>query len=435
MSKNLRELQARRAKTVAAMRAITDLAAKENRDLTEAEDTEFGTHRATLEANAKSIEREELLIAAERAAGVVTVGNGQGHVEAHVRLEDDPRRGFSGLGEFLRVARSEGMNFGSPNDERLRIGASQTTFANEGTGADGGFLVPPQFASEIWTFSLDEDALLPYTDNLPVAGNGMVLPKDETTPWGTDGIRAYWQGEGTAGTPTKPKLGAMGLRLHKLMALVPVTDELIADQNALGSYLPKKVGSSVRWKTSDAILNGTGAGQPLGALSGAAALTVAKDGSQQTGTLSDTNIANMVARLPPGSLMRAIWLVNNDVLGSLYTLKNSAGYPVFAPFGGGEGAITGPAAGRMFGRPVIISQHANTFSSLGDVTLLDLSYYQTISKSSGVQVDTSMHIYFDQDLTAYRTIFRLDGQPKISAQISPNKGSNKMSPFLQLQAR
>jgi hypothetical protein len=46
-----------------------------------------------------------------------------------------------------------------------------------------------------------------------------------------------------------------------------------------------------------------------------------------------------------------------------------------------------------------------------------------------------MHLYFDADLTAFRTTFRMDGQSKIAAAINPAKGSNTLSPYVQLGAR
>lgn len=67
--------------------------------------------------------------------------------------------------------------------------------------------------------------------------------------------------------------------------------------------------------------------------------------------------------------------------------------------------------------------------------LVDLSYYQTITKAGGLQTATSMHLYFDADLTAFRTTFRMDGQSKIASAIDPAKGSSKLSPFIQLAAR
>ena len=83
----------------------------------------------------------------------------------------------------------------------------------------------------------------------------------------------------------------------------------------------------------------------------------------------------------------------------------------------------------------MVSQHANTFSSQGDVVLADLSYYQAITKAGGIQTATSMHIYFDADLMCFRFIFRMDGQSKITTAITPAKGTNKLSPFVQLAAR
>ena len=91
--------------------------------------------------------------------------------------------------------------------------------------------------------------------------------------------------------------------------------------------------------------------------------------------------------------------------------------------------------GLLMGRPIMISQHANTFSAQGDIQLHDLSYYRTITKAGGVQMATSMHLYFDADALAMRATFRIDGASKIVAPINPAKGSSTLSPFVQLAAR
>ncbi len=432
MSKKLRELQARKAQQVGALRAVTDKADAEKRDLSAEEQADFDVKSAELRATNAAIEREQLLVSEEAQLGTAAVAGTI--VSTRDNREDDPRRGFHSFGEFAQAVRMAGRRTAGV-DERLVIGAAApTTYGGEGSGDDGGFAVPPQFARDIFMLSLGEDSLVPLTDNTEVSSNSMVFPKDETTPWGTDGIRAYWQAEATAATATKPKLGTSVLRMHKLMALVPLTDELLEDTNALNGYLPKKVGDSIRWKTNDAIVNGTGAGQPLGFANAGASVTVSKDSSQSTNTLSITNLANMMAQLPGGSYRTAVWMIHNTVLGALFSL-NSSGFPYYLPFGSGQGAMSSSPFGSLLGRPVIITQHAAAFSSLGDVQLVDLSYYRTITKAGGVETATSMHMYFDADATAYRTIFRIDGQPKISAAITQAKGSNKLSPFLQLQAR
>lgn len=89
----------------------------------------------------------------------------------------------------------------------------------------------------------------------------------------------------------------------------------------------------------------------------------------------------------------------------------------------------------MKGRPIVLSEHASPFSSQSDISLLDLSYYRSITSRGGIQTATSMHVYFDADATAFRTTFRVDGGPKIENAITPPKSTNKRSPFVTLAAR
>ncbi|HUY04381.1 MAG TPA: phage major capsid protein [Rhodocyclaceae bacterium] len=430
MNKHLRELLARKAKHVAAMRAISDKANAESRDLTDEEVTAFDAEKAKAESLNAAISREQDLIEQERSAGVV-IREGADVGGLVDRAASDPTRGFSSFGEFAQAVRTGGQRNGSI-DERLTIGAAApSSYANESSGADGGFLVPPEFSNEIFTLSLGDDALLPMTDNIEVNGNGMVFPKDETTPWGTDGVRAYWQAEASLAIATKPKLSTSALRLHKLMALTPVTDELMEDARALDSYLPGLVARSIRWKTNEAILTGDGAGKPLGAFSGAAAVVVAKESGQATSTVALANITKMIARLPPGSYPKSQWLVTPDALPALFglTLGN---YPIYLPISQGA---QGSPYGTLMGRPIMVSQHASAFSAQGDIQLVDMSYYRSITKAGGIKTATSMHLYFDADATAFRATFRVDGQPKIVAPITQAKGSNTLSPFISLGAR
>ncbi|MGV1045158.1 phage major capsid protein [Limnohabitans sp.] len=449
MSKQLRELQARKATLVKDARALTDIAVSEERDMTDEELVAFNVLKAKIEAASAAIDREAALIAEEaQMANVVNVAHSAHSTISHGQkatvisvtdnLEADPKHGFKSVGDFLKTVR-QAQNPGAAIDDRLLVGSGRNavapaTFGSEGSAQDGGFLVPPQFAQEIFQLSLGEDSLLPMTDNVEITGNTMAFPKDETTPWGTNGIRAYWQGEAASAVGTKPVLGLSTLRLKKLMALVPVTDELLDDTNALSTYLPDKIATSIRWKTNESILFGSGTGLPVGCMTNATTVTVAKESGQTTQTLLAQNLAKMISRLPPGSFGKAVWIVNNDVLPALFTLM-LGNYPIYLPTGLNVGSIQVSPYGTLLGRPVFVSQHANSFSAAGDVLLADLSYYQTITKAGGMQTATSMHLYFDADLTAFRTTFRMDGQSKIAAPISPAKGSTTMSPFVQLGAR
>ena len=439
MSKQLRELQARKTTLVKEARSLTDRVAADSRDMSDEEVVAFDALRTRIDATSAAIDREAALIADEAR---ISVGSAIGPIVTDNR-EADPKRGFGSLGEFMQAV-YQADKPGKSIDGRLLLGglggmsgigaAAPGNFSNEAAGQDGGFLVPPQFSQEIFKLSLGEDSLLPLTDNVEISGNSMAFPKDETTPWGTNGIRAYWQGEAASAVATKPVLGLSTLRLKKLMALVPTTDELLDDANALTTYLPQKVALSIRWKANESILFGAGNGIPVGCMNAGAIVTVAKESGQATQTLVPQNLAKMIARLPPGSFTNAVWIVNNDVLPALFTLS-LGNFPIYLPTGLSVGGIQISPYGTLLGRPVFVSQHANTFSSQGDVLLVDLSYYQTITKAGGMQTATSMHLYFDADLTAFRTTFRMDGQSKITNPIAPAKGSNSLSPYIQLAAR
>jgi HK97 family phage major capsid protein len=432
---NKRLLQQKKAAAVAAAKALNATATAENRDLNAEELAQFDAYMKDAESLQANIERAEKMEALDKGAEVANDAT----ISVTENVANDPKGGFNFVGEFMKAVHGAHVAKiqSGPIDQRLLIGAAAPgagTYANEGSGADGGFLIPPEFGTDIFQLSLGGNSFLERTDKVNVTGNSMSFPRDESTPWGTNGVRAYWQGEVSQPGGTKPNIGYELLRLKKLMALVPVSDEMLDDSNAMASYLPKKIGASIQWKTNEAILFGTGAGLPQGAMNSGAVITVAKDSGQAASTLTAMNLANMIARLPEGSYETAEWIINNDVLPSLFTLT-LGGFPIYLPAGSGVGAIKGSPYGTLLGRPVNVSQHANTFSSVGDVMLVDLSYYQTITKASGVQTATSMHLYFDADATAFRTTFRVDGQSKISKAIDPAKGTTKLSPFVQLGAR
>lgn len=432
MSAQIRALKAEKAKHIDAAMALNAKA-----ELTAEEQGQLADHVAKAESLQARIEQAEKL--ASMSAGLSDAGGVEIGASATLtvteNLASDPKRGFKSFGEFAQAVATAQREGGLP-DQRLRIGAAAPgTAANEGSGADGGFAVPPQYSSDIFKLSLGEGSLLPLTDNTEVTGNSMVFPKTEQTPWGTNGVRAYWQAEAAQATATKLSLGTQTLRLHKLMALVPLTDELVADTNALESFLPELVGDSIRWKTNEAILFGSGNGQPLGAFNSGALITVAKESGQATLTLDRMNIAKMAARLPFNDTLRnQVWIMNNDAMPYLWTL-NSNNQILYLPYGGANGAFQNAPNGTLLGRNVITSQHAPTFSSANDVTLLDLSYYRTITKAGGMQTATSLHLYFDADALAFRVTFRIDGSPKIASPINPAKGSNQLSPFVGLAAR
>lgn len=348
--------------------------------------------------------------------------------ESDTRGEQVRTGGFAGLGEFA-LAVHKASAPGSVVDQRL-ITKAPTTFAHEGAGGSGGFLVPAQWAERLWQIVLGEESLLSRTNQIPTSRNALSLPVSQTTPWGTAGVQAYWMDEAEQVGQSRPQFEYRNLRLHKLAALVPASDELLEDAAALDAIIGNEAGRAIRYKADDAILHGDGVGKPLGLLHSAALVTVDKESEQSSDTVLVQNIVKMYARMPAPHVSRAVWLINQDVVPQLLTLTLS-GQALYMPPNG----IADSPFGTLLGRPVILSQHCRTLGETGDVIFADLSQYLALIRAEGLKAASSIHLWFDYDVTAFRFTFRLGGQPWLSAPITPANSSDELSPFVALQER
>lgn len=384
--------------------------------------------RAAVKDGISVAEFQSRLLAAKREktgkGGQITFGLG---ARCKENIEDDAKRGFANYGEFCAdVVRA---STGKQVSEKFTRAA--TTFANEASGPDGGYAIPPEFAREIASYTESEESLLAACDNTPISGNSMTFPKDETQPWGSTGISAAWEGEGVQSTPKKPALGESQLKLRKLKVLVAASEELLADAPAMSSYLVRKSGEAVDWKTQDAIINGTGAGMPLGILNAASLVSQAKETSQVADTIVAANIAKMYGRVIKGAGANLKWLINPDAFQQVVTLTLNSN-PIWIPASEG---FKGAPDGLLLGRPIVMTDACDTVGDKGDIILANMNGYRAITKAGGIELATSMHLWFDQDLMAFRVIFRMDGQPALASAVTPPNSAVTRSHFVTLDAR
>jgi HK97 family phage major capsid protein len=351
--------------------------------------------------------------------------------------DNDPGKwGFRSAGEFLNaVLKASGK--GAAVDPRLIANAVPSSVGSEGVGADGGFAVPPDFRSQIMIKVMGEDSLLSRTDQQTSSSNAFTFPKDETTPWQqSGGLQAYWESEGGLKTQSKPLLQETTVKLNKLIALVPLTDELLEDAPSMSNYVNRKVPDKINFKVNDALIRGTGAGQPLGVLNSAATVSVAEESAQVAATVVFQNIVKMWSRLAPWCRANAVWNINPDVEPMLQSLAfPNAGsgtvVPVYLPPGG----LSGSPYATLYGRPVVPMQSCSALGTVGDIILADWSQYLTIVKTGGIRSDVSIHLWFDYDLTAFRFVLRVGGQPWYTSSIVQANSALPRGAFVTLATR
>ena len=92
--------------------------------------------------------------------------------------------------------------------------------------------------------------------------------------------------------------------------------------------------------------------------------------------------------------------------------------------------------GTLFGRPIIpMMGGVKALGDEGDISLVDLSYYLSAVKTSGVKQDISTHVYFATQESAFRFSMRIAGQCPFKAPVRTENGAFDMSAFVTLEAR
>lgn len=335
--------------------------------------------------------------------------------------------GFRVLSEFMAAVRAANPAFeGGYVDDRLRA-AAPSDFNKVGGDHGEGFAIPEQHLEAIWDVVFD-DPLMQMIDPVPTAGNAVNMAKDGTTPWSSAGIQAYWTGEGQKITPSELDLDGMTLKLHKIAALVPMTDELLADAPRLENHVTRKAGEAIRYKVGDAFMWGDGVAKPLGFLSAGKFISIAKKSGQTADTIVVENVDNAFGRML-GNIGDFRWLAGADSIAVMPQLNSEARPNTYR-----EGTDSSPG-GFLRGRPVVPIEQAEELGSLGDLTLFNPRGYAAYMKTGGIKGAISIHLWFDYDLQAYRWTFRIGGQPILDAPIEKSKGKPSVGHFIGLAER
>jgi len=344
------------------------------------------------------------------------------------------RSEFNNLGDFASSVYRSGIQ-GRGFDPRL-IKNAPTSVGVEGVGEDGGYLVPDDIRTEILSSIMGEDSLLSLCDSHITHSNTFTMPADEVPPWDiSNGIIPYWKGENTQLTQSKPDIKEKTVKLNKLTALIPISDELLEDSNSLNAYLRKAVPAKFTSAINLALIQGTGAGEPQGILNCPSLVSIDKESGQSADTLDFANLVNCYSRMYGPLRKNAVWLINQDIEPQLFQMTfegTSSSIPVYLP--ASMAGVNSPTP-TLFGRPVIPTQACETLGDKGDIIFAAFSEYLVAMKAGGIKEDVSIHLWFDYDVTAFRFTLRLGGQCWWSSTISPRDGSNTMGAFITLDER
>lgn len=233
----------------------------------------------------------------------------------------------------------------------------------EGTAADGGYLVPIEYDSRLIDVLEEENIMRKLATKITTSGEHRINIAGSKPA-------ASWVEEGEALTFEDAKFSQIMMDAHKLQVAIKVTEELLYD-NAfnLEGYILNSFGRALANAEEDAFLNGESEGRPLGIFAkkggGTAAVT--------TTALTADDLIDLVYALKRPYRKKAAFILNDKLIAKIRKLKYSDGKEyIWQPtFVEGE-------PDRILGYPVYTSQ----FAPEGKIAFGDYSYYNIGDRGS-----------------------------------------------------
>lgn len=192
-------------------------------------------------------------------------------------------------------------------------------------------------------------------------------------------------------------LSAINFGAFKLIRTISITAEVEAMTiDAFESYIVTKLTDKMAIAIENAILNGTGNGQPKGILTEAniTKVTYTKDGKP---TYAD--LCKMMANLRSGYKPNAKFVMSSKMLWETIATIVVGNQLVFLP------DPTGEFAGRIFGKPVI----EDDYIADNKILLGNLKKY-TINFNKSTEVTSDESVEFRKGNKVYRAMSLLDGK-------------------------
>ena len=343
--------------------------------------------------------------------------------------KNDRTGGFSSLGEFLVKVRKAYDGEGTP-DSRLILGKTAGHMV-EGEDSQGGALVPEQWADEIYHAGLESSIVRSRATVLTATRDSLKVRKFVETDRSSSifgGVTFTWteeRGDKTAAI-SKPALGELELVPHKLVGGCWASNELEDDYGRFGDFIKLAFGQALSFIEDDYFLWGAGAGVPLGAIHASNGSLIAVTRSA-VGLLDWADIGNMAQRLLPRSWESAVWLINPGVIDELFEATAPAA---------NQATLLDMSERKLWGIPFIPTEKCQAMGTQGDIALCDFGHGHYVIADREMRISASRHVPgsygFTTDETFWKIVLRVDGQPLMTAPITPYRGANTLSAFIVL---
>jgi len=225
----------------------------------------------------------------------------------------------------------------------------------EGTASEGGYLTPAEDRAELLSYVRELSVCLPDVTHIAMNSDVLTVPAELTK------VGVAWTAEETDATESEPTFADVTLTAKRLDAFSTASNELLEDTNVPGgivAVLMSQFTEATAKELDNQILTGTGS--PVSGIFTAAAgySEVFSTGSTAFSELLESNIRNLIGKIPPERLDGAKWYMHNTILWQyMYGLKDTTGRPLFVP------SLSQMVPDNLYGYPVKQSSQATSTSA------------------------------------------------------------------------
>lgn len=319
------KLREERANIWEQMKALVDKAEAEGRDLSAEETASYERMESDLDSLGNRIEREEKLSArapefdrnATASAGTVAP------------TERDERDDYTAA--FAAYIRNEPLSYEQQRALQAGFDATIKNAAGVGTGAAGGYTVPPEFRDKFvetqkWFGPMLQEAEVIYTDT----GANLQWPTNDDTA-NVGAILA----ENTQVTEQDVTIGTASIDSYMYTSkLVRASLQFLQD-NAINAdvWLPERLGVRIGRILNQHFTTGTGTSQPDGIVTSATVGVTGTGSLASTGGVSYDNLVDLVESLDPayGGGNGLKFMGHQSVRKALRKLKDGQNRPLWEP--------------------------------------------------------------------------------------------------------
>lgn len=280
---------------------------------------------------------------------------------------------------------------------------------SEGTAADGGFLVPDEFANVIIEDVRDQNVMRQLASVMTTTSDTVHIPSLVGRP------KAAWRAEKATKNTSTATFAENVLTPYSLAVIVGLSNELVADAKlgvggSIVNYIAGLMSTSISEKEEEAFWQGNGTGQPTGVDN--YSLRTVNAGAGASDTQRADAIIAAYSTTPQGYRNKAVWVGNMSTWGSVGRLKDGQNNYLLSDLAGSPTQL-------LRGRPV----YESNYIPGGKLFFGDFSYYQIVDRE-GISVRVSDEATvagnsaFEKNLTYIRVEKRVDAELLLPAAVT-----------------